>query len=255
MTQSLPITAVIPARYASTRFPGKPLVLLGGRPLVQHVWLRCVESRAFARIVIATDDERILETCRSFGAEVVATSPDCPTGTDRVAEVARAAPHEERWVNVQGDEPLIAPEALRVLAEALRAPGVEMATLIRPLGDDELQNPNVVKAVCALSGDALYFSRAAIPFQRDASSGAPRRFAHLGLYGYTRTTLLKLAQLTPTPLEESEKLEQLRALEHSIRIRCVETSYRSVGVDTPEDLLKAERLLESMGGAKVPLPR
>ncbi len=256
------IVAVIPSRYASSRFPGKPLAMLAGKPMVQHVWERCVESGAFSRVGVATDDERIAGAVRAFGGEVWMTSPACATGTDRVAEVARALGEPDSQasrgacvgsrlgadvlVNVQGDEPLIAPEALRALVRAFDDPSVEMATLVRPLASEELENPNVVKAVLALSGDALYFSRAPVPFERDPRPGAserPKRWAHLGLYGYRRDTLLRLAALPPSPLEEVEKLEQLRALENGIRIRCGMTQWRSVGVDVPGDLLKAEEAL------------
>ena len=243
--------AVIPARFASVRFPGKPLAKLCGRPMVQHVYDRCVESGAFARVFVATDDERIADAVRGFGGEVAMTSPSCPSGTDRVAEVARAVPHADILVNVQGDEPLIAPDALRTLTGAFDDPSVQMATLVRPLEDAERDDPNVVKAVLAANGDALYFSRADIPYHRDAGQGcapaAVPRYAHLGLYGYRRTTLLHLASLAPTPLEQVERLEQLRALEHGIRIRCRLTHHTSVGVDTPEDLARAEKALTKPG--------
>jgi 3-deoxy-manno-octulosonate cytidylyltransferase (CMP-KDO synthetase) len=243
-------TAVIPARYQSTRFPGKPLALLGGKPMIQHVRERCLQSGAFERVLVATDDERIADAVRGFGGEVVLTSPDCPSGTDRVAEVARQLGDAEVLINVQGDEPLISPDALRELAGAFADPSVEMATLIRPLAAEERSNPNVVKVVLSLNGDALYFSRADIPFDREGAGGAPR-WAHLGLYGYRRAVLLRLAGLSPSPLERMESLEQLRALEHGIRIRCRFTSHVSVGVDTPEDLVAAERLL----GLGHPAPR
>lgn len=237
--------AVIPARHAAVRFPGKPLALLGGKPMVQHVWDRCRESGAFAEILVATDDPRIAGAVIGFGGQVALTSPTCPSGTDRVAEVARARPDVGVWINVQGDEPLIPPEALALLASAFSDPAVSMATLVRPLEDDERTNPNVVKAVLARSGDALYFSRADLPFQRDPQ-GTVKRLGHLGLYGYRRDTLLHLASLPPTPLELTEKLEQLRALEHGIAIRCLETKFRGLGVDTPEDLARAEREWETL---------
>lgn len=174
------------------------------------------------------------------------TSPECPSGTDRVAEVARALPSAEVLVNIQGDEPLIAPEALRAACAPFADPAVVMATLVRPLATHERGNPNVVKAVLAQNGDALYFSRADLPFDRDAQLGGTAteiaRFAHLGLYGYRRDTLLRLASLPPTPLELCERLEQLRALGHGIPIRCALTSFTSIGVDTPADLEAAETL-------------
>jgi 3-deoxy-manno-octulosonate cytidylyltransferase (CMP-KDO synthetase) len=244
--------AVIPSRYASVRFPGKPLARIGGKPMVEHVHDRCLESDAFSRVVVATDDERISDAVRAFGGEVMMTSPGCQSGTDRVAEVARALPHAPVLVNVQGDEPFIAPEALSQLAALFDDPAVEMATLVRPLRPEERANPNVVKAVLASNNDALYFSRADIPFDRDAQLGlAPAhlaRYAHLGLYGYRRETLLAISGLPPSPLELAERLEQLRALEAGIGIRCGHTPHASLGVDTPEDLARAEILWASREG-------
>ncbi|RKH17064.1 3-deoxy-manno-octulosonate cytidylyltransferase [Corallococcus praedator] len=238
--------AVIPARHASTRFPGKPLAPIAGRPMVEHVWRRCQEAHAFDEVWVATDDVRIRDVVEGFGGRAVMTSPACPTGTDRIAEVARDRPDVDVWVNVQGDEPLVDPAALKVLADLFRDDTVHMGTLVRPLEPDELENPNVVKAVLALNGDALYFSRAPVPHVREP--GPPvRRHAHLGLYGYRRDTLLKLATLSPTPLEEAEKLEQLRALEHGLRIRCAQVSWRTVAVDVPEDVARVEALLRERG--------
>lgn len=249
----LPI-AVIPSRYASTRFPGKPLALIAGKPMVQHVYDRCTESGAFGRILVATDDDRIAEVVRGFSGEVVMTAPECPSGTDRVAEVARRLPDAQVLVNIQGDEPLIAPEALRAISAPFLDPAVEMATLVRALTPEERGNPNVVKAVLAENGDALYFSRADLPFDRDAQQGNTpagiARYAHLGIYGYRRDTLLKLASLPPTPLELCERLEQLRALGHGIRIRCAVTSFISIGVDTPADLTAAEALWQGRSRAQ-----
>lgn len=241
-----PPIAVIPSRYASVRFPGKPLALIAGKPMVQHVFERCVRSGAFSRVVVATEDERIVQAVKQFGGEAMMTSSDCKTGTDRVAEVARALGDGGHFVNVQGDEPLIPLEALKSIAYALADPDVQMATLVRPLLESERASPNVVKAVFARNGDALYFSRADIPFERDAGTGFPPRYAHLGLYGYRRDVLLQLAKLAPSPLEESEKLEQLRALECGYRIRCLVTLESSMGVDTPDDARRAEALLTSV---------
>ena len=234
--------AVIPARWGSTRFPGKPLVQLAGRPLVVHVLEACRRSDAFSEVRVATDDDRIAAAVSDAGGLVELTRPDHPSGTDRVAEVAARLPSAVRVVvNVQGDEPLVHPEALRALASAFDDPAVEMATLVRPVDDEELGNPNVVKAVMDVHSDALYFSRADVPFSR--AGAKVHRWAHLGLYGYRRATLLRLATLAPSPLERIESLEQLRALENGIRIRCVPTAYASIGVDTPEDLERAEALL------------
>jgi 3-deoxy-manno-octulosonate cytidylyltransferase (CMP-KDO synthetase) len=238
------IVAVIPARHASTRFPGKPLALIAGSPMVEHVWRRCQEARAFDEVLVATDNERIREVVAGFGGTAVMTSLACATGTDRVAEVARGRAGVDVWVNVQGDEPLLDPESLKVLAGLFTDPDVHMGTLVRPLEAAELPNPNVVKAVLAMNGDALYFSRAALPFIREAGhEGGVRRWAHIGLYGYRHETLLRLASLPPTPLEEAEKLEQLRALEHGLRIRCGQTHGRTVAVDVPEDVARVEALM------------
>ncbi|MBN1203710.1 MAG: 3-deoxy-manno-octulosonate cytidylyltransferase [Myxococcaceae bacterium] len=242
------IVAVIPARHASTRFPGKPLALIAGTAMVEHVWRRCQESRAFDEVLVATDDPRIQEAVARFGGAVVMTSPTCPTGTDRVAEVARGRAGVDVWVNVQGDEPLLDPEALKVLAGLFRDPEVRMGTLVRPLEAAEVPNPNVVKAVLAVNGDALYFSRAALPFIREAGhEGSVQRWAHLGLYGYRHEALLKLAALPPTPLEEAEKLEQLRALEHGLRIRCGKVHWSTVAVDVPEDVARVEAVMRARG--------
>jgi len=234
--------AVIPARWGSTRFPGKPLAMLGGRPMILHVLDACRASGAFSDVRVATDDGRIAHAVAAAGGAVERTAAHHPSGTDRVAEVAgRLPPGVEVVVNVQGDEPLVHPEALRALAAAFDEPSVEMATLVRPLQPDERSNPHVVKAVLDLRSDALYFSRADVPFVRGESP--TERWAHQGLYGYRRATLLRLAALAPTPLERAESLEQLRALEHGIRIRCVPTTHVSIGVDTPGDLARAEALL------------
>ena len=247
--QSVPRpVAVIPARHGSTRLPGKPLAVLCGKPMVQHVHQRCLASAAFSRVLVATDDERIASAVKGFGGEAVMTSARCASGTDRVAEVAAGLPEVPWFVNVQGDEPLVHPDALRSIALALAEPGVELATLVRPLDPEERQDPSVVKVVLGRSMDALYFSRADIPFEREPGQGHPPRYAHLGLYAYTREALLQLSRLPPSPLEESERLEQLRALECGIRIRCAVTLHRSFGIDTPEDLRRAEALLAAVPG-------
>lgn len=247
--------AVIPARYASTRFPGKPLAPILGTPMVEHVWRRCQEAACFDAVWVATDDARIRDVVERFGGDVVMTSEACATGTDRVAEVARARPDVDVWINVQGDEPALDPAALATLAALFDDPAVQMATLVRPLEDEELDNPNVVKAVLARNGDALYFSRAAVPSVREPHD-APRvqRWAHLGLYGYRRDTLLRLATLPATPLEQAEKLEQLRALESGLAIRCGQVTFRSAGVDVPADVARAEAVLQARAAAPI-LPR
>lgn len=236
--------AVIPSRYQASRFPGKPLALISGRPMIEHVIERCREARCFSRVLVATDDERIRAAVRAFGAEVVMTSPACASGTDRVAEVARAVglPGDAVVINVQGDEPALHPESLVTLARAFDDPAVEMATLVRALREEERPNPNVVKAVLDERQGALYFSRADLPFQRDPSGGL-QRWAHVGLYGYRAAVLERLSTLAPTALEKVESLEQLRALGHGVRIACRVTPHPTQAVDRPEDVALAELAL------------
>lgn len=237
--------AVIPARHAAQRFPGKPLARIAGKPMVQHVYERCGEARCFSRVLVATDDARIVDAVKAFGGEAVLTSPACASGTDRVAEVARGlklAP-EAVVVNVQGDEPAVHPESLAILARVFESDAVMMATLVRPLDESERANPNVVKVVRDESGNALYFSRADIPFQRDAGSASPPRWAHLGLYGFRAHVLERLSTLPPTALEKTESLEQLRALGNGIAIACAVTTHTTQAVDTPADVPLAEAAL------------
>ncbi len=236
------IAGIIPARWNSTRFPGKPLALIAGKPLVLRVWEQCQKTLELDRIVIATDDERIAEAARNFGAEVVLTRPDHPTGTDRLAEVAEQMPEVAALINIQGDEPLIDPMLVDRLAETLRSNSdlkmVTAATVIRDAS--ALDNPNVVKVVLAANGDALYFSRSRIPFARDTT---PVTFRHQGIYGYQRDFLLQFVRWPQSTLEKIEQLEQLRALENGARIRVLITEHEAQGVDTPEDVAAVERLL------------
>ena len=238
------VTAIIPARWASTRFPGKPLVNLRGKPLVQHVWERANRAKRVGRVIIATDDMRIAEAAFDFGAEVALTSPKHPTGTDRLAEVAGKLKSAAIILNVQGDEPDIAPSTIDRLVGALQDdPGLGMVTAANPVTDlADVQNPHVVKVVTDLAGRALYFSRSVIPHDRDGHRGI-RYLRHQGIYGYRRKVLLAFVKWKPTPLEQAEKLEQLRALEHGIAIGVIVVRRGSVGVDVPGDLAKAERAL------------
>lgn len=235
------IIAAIPARYASTRLPGKPLLEIHGRPMIEHVYRRALEAGEIERVVVLTDDERIAEAVDRFGGHCEMTPPECPSGTDRIAHAAR------NWdaagvVNVQGDEPLIDPGAIEAVARHLRNhPGDPMVTLAAPVEDDDFENPNTVKVVLDRRGYALYFSRAPIPYPRNPHR-APQ-YKHIGLYGYRKETLLHLASLAPTLLEQSEALEQLRALEHGIPIRVLETTAAEPGVDTPEDLSRVRSRL------------
>ncbi len=241
------VAAVIPARFAASRFPGKPLAPIAGRSLVQRVWEGTRGAKRVSRVVIATDDERIAEACRAFGAEVALTSPDHPTGTDRIAEVA-ASLSEPIVVNVQGDEPLIEGHVIDAAVAALEEdPDASMSTVVHEAEPGALDDPNRVKVVLDRRGRALYFSRSRIPYVREAEA-APRPWQHVGLYVYRREFLLEFVRLAPTPLERTEALEQLRALEngHAIRVAIVE-GWSSVPVDVPEDVARVEAALRAGG--------
>jgi 3-deoxy-manno-octulosonate cytidylyltransferase (CMP-KDO synthetase) len=241
------ILGIIPARYASTRFPGKPLHRIGGKPLIQHVVERCKFSGSISEVIVATDDSRIAKTAQEF-CRVEMTRSDHPSGTDRIAEVVERCVCDAA-VNIQGDEPLIEPAVVDAVANALV--DHEMSTAAARLNDPAAyDNPNVVKVVVNRAGKALYFSRRTIPFLRDAAAGsvteqlaAFRFLKHLGIYGYRRETLLRLVKLPISELEAAEKLEQLRALDNGIEIGVVTVEYDSVGVDVPEDAVRVERLL------------
>jgi 3-deoxy-manno-octulosonate cytidylyltransferase (CMP-KDO synthetase) len=243
------IVGVIPARYASTRFPGKPLALIAGKPLLQHVVERCREASALSEVIVATDDERIAEVARKL-CRTEMTRPDHPSGSDRIAEVAERISCDA-LVNIQGDEPLISPDVINAVAGALsKAAMSTAATRIRI--EEEYANPNVVKVVVNASGMALYFSRRTIPYLREAADRSTGEqlaafpfLKHLGIYGYTRETLLRLVRCPVSPLEEAEKLEQLRALDNGIGIAVEIVSYDSIGVDTPEDVLRVEQVLNA----------
>jgi 3-deoxy-manno-octulosonate cytidylyltransferase (CMP-KDO synthetase) len=226
---------VIPARRGAARLPGKPLLARTGKPLVVHTWEAARACARAARVAVATDDAEIAAAVRAAGGEAVMTSPACRSGTDRVAEAAAALPGEDVVLNVQGDEPEIDPAALDALVAAMEAePSLEMGTLAAPLGPGEEGNPHVVKVVADLRGRALYFSRAPIPFRREAVGPAPS-LRHVGVYAYRRALLARFASLPETPLERTEVLEQLRALENGIAIRVVRTERAPPGIDTPED--------------------
>ncbi|MBF0448887.1 MAG: 3-deoxy-manno-octulosonate cytidylyltransferase [Magnetococcales bacterium] len=248
------ILVVIPARYASTRLPGKPLLPLAGKPMIQHVYERASSAKV-SQVLVATDDQRIFDAVTDFGGEVVLTSPNHLSGTDRVAEAARSV-QADLIINVQGDEPLLDPDSInRAVAPLLADDTIEMGTLAHALTDaKELLNPNVVKVVINNRGFALYFSRAPIPFDRDQFTGQPPTnpptqtpsgvLRHIGLYVYRADFLQKFAQLSPTKLEKKESLEQLRALEHGHDIRVVTVTRPIIGVDTPEDVEKVRIILE-----------
>ncbi len=238
------VAVVIPARYGSTRFPGKPLFRIAGKPLIQHVWERCGKARGITAIIVATDDMRIAEAAFAFGAEVSLTSPKHRSGTDRCAEVAKRLHGYSHVINVQGDEPLIDPALITRLTKTLTADKtIEMITAANTFGSDEDPgNPNAVKVVLDRQSNALYFSRSAIPFNRADGCEAPF-YRHQGIYGYSVKFLLQFVKWKPGVLEQCEQLEQLRALENAARIRVVLTKTASLGVDALEDAALVERLL------------
>lgn len=243
-SQTSQIVGVIPARWASSRFPGKPLFPLLGKPLLQHVFERASQCQRLNRLLVATDDLRIQKVAEGFGAEVVMTSPDHPTGTDRIAEAAALVPDATHLINIQGDEPLIDPLLVDQLAEIIAADlGIDLITAASTIQDaSQLNDPNIVKVVLNAASDALYFSRSALPFPRN--EGGPQPLRHIGLYGYRADFLKKFVTWPPAPLEIAESLEQLRALHHGARIRVVITDHEAIGLDTPEQVSLLESLLE-----------
>lgn len=237
------ILAVIPARYASQRFPGKPLAKIGDRPMVQWVYEAASSCPAFSRVVVATDSRIIADCVQEFGGEVEMTRGDHPSGTDRVAEVALRYPQTTAVANVQGDQPFVTAQMLeQLVAPYLQGQLPDMTTLACPLDlETGYTDPNVVKVICDRLGNALYFSRASIPYYRQP--GKAPVFHHLGLYAFRREFLTTYARLPPTPLEECEALEQLRVLEHGYRIRVCQTETSVLEVNTPEDLRQAQLLV------------
>ena len=234
--------AVIPARYASQRFPGKPLALIGGKPMIVHVMERAARARLVDGVLVATDDERIAEAVRSHGGEAVMTPADIRSGSDRIALEAREMTGTEIIVNVQGDEPLIPPEMIdEAVRPLLGDPSIEAGTLVRRLRSAaDLDNPNIHKVVLDRSGRCLYFSRAAVPYGRGMSReellASFPVYGHIGLYVFRREFLMEFTSMTQTPLELAEQLEQLRILEHGRTLHAVVTAHESIAVDTPADL-------------------
>jgi 3-deoxy-manno-octulosonate cytidylyltransferase (CMP-KDO synthetase) len=245
MSDSTQVIAVIPARYASSRFPGKPLAPLAGKPMIQHVVERVKRAQLISRVVVATDDVKIQKAVSDFGGEALITRSDHRSGTDRVAEVAAHVP-SDIYVNVQGDEPLVDPGTIDALVSALQEEdAVQIATPCCVIHTrDDIMDPNIVKVVRNFDGDALYFSRAPIPWVRDRGEKvAAQHWKHLGLYAYRRDALLDFPTLPPGDLERLEQLEQLRWLENDYRLRVVETEYDAISVDVPADLERVEKIL------------
>ncbi len=236
--------AIIPARWGSTRFPGKMLHPIQGKPLIQHTWERCLQASSLSQVIIATDDMRIAEAAFAFGAEVALTSDQHPSGSDRIAEIAEKLSGVKHVINLQGDEPAIDSHLIDLLVKDLQSDSrLQMVTAATPFESaEDIANPNNVKVVTGVHGQALYFSRSPIPFDRDGTA-YPKYWWHLGIYGYRRDFLLQYVKWKPTPLEESEKLEQLRALEHGATIKVITTTHRALGVDLPEDVERAEKAI------------
>jgi len=248
-------TGIIPARFASTRFPGKPLALINGQPMIRLVYEQAM--KALDNVFVATDDNRIADAVRNFGGAVIITDPEHRSGTDRCAEALEIIRREKNInpdvvVNIQGDEPFIKPEQVKQLCDCFLNESVTIATLVKPVESmEELENPNKPKVVIANDGMAIYFSRAVIPFMRDPGEGdllaRHKYFKHIGMYGYRADTLLELSRLKQSDIEKAEALEQLRWLSHGYSIMTSETHYESIGIDTPEDLEYAKLMLINGG--------
>jgi len=236
---------IIPARYEASRFPGKPLYPIAGKPLIQHVYERVTKAKLINGTIVATDDERIFTAVEAFGGRAMMTSKDHPTGTDRLAEVASNIDCDI-IVNVQGDEPLMDPGLIdRAVGHFGAIPDFRFGSAMTPISNEEdIKNPNVVKVVAGQNGQALYFTRYPVPYRRK-NTEIPC-YQHIGFYVYSRAFLLEYAAMSPTPLEQTECLEQLRALENGIRIDMIETNYRGIGVDAPEDVVRIEWELKQL---------
>jgi 3-deoxy-manno-octulosonate cytidylyltransferase (CMP-KDO synthetase) len=242
---------VIPARYGSTRFPGKSLARLRGRPMIQWVWEAASRSRLSEQVIVATDDDRIADVAAKFGADVVMTKKSHRSGTDRIAEVADRI-SAQLYVNVQGDEPLLSPGAVDDLIRGMaESPRIPIGTLAHPIDKEaEWRSPEVVKVVCNRHGEALYFSRSPLPFMRKWTGKGGPLLRHVGIYAYRAAALATFVSLKPSALELAESLEQLRALEHGMTIQVIEAKYRCLGVDTPADLAKVEAAMRRQGIAQ-----
>jgi 3-deoxy-manno-octulosonate cytidylyltransferase (CMP-KDO synthetase) len=239
------VVGIIPARWGSTRFPGKALHFIAGKPLLQHVWERCGRAKMLDAVIVATDDMRIAEAAFTWGAEVSLTNTRHASGTDRIAEVAAKLRGVSHIINIQGDEPLVDPKLIDQLARRMqRDRKIEMITAVHPFENPgDTRSPHQVKAVLDRANRALYFSRSVIPFAGNRSHGSHKTYRHQGIYGYQRELLLRFVRWKPTPLERAEGLEQLRALENGVKIYVVVTKCGSLGVDTPDDARSVERRL------------
>ena len=237
------IGCVIPARFGSTRLPGKPLADIAGKPMIQRVYERVTNAKKPEVFIVATDDQRVYDAVQSFGGTVVMTDANHPTGTDRLAEVAQQYTDLDVIINVQGDEPMIDANLIDQLAELFEADDVlQMATVATPLLEEEYDEPSAVKVILNKRNDAMYFSRSLIPYPRHDFVNTPLK--HIGIYAYRRQFLLDYAKMEPTAAEQTESLEQLRALENGFSIRVITTDKRFVGVDTPEDLARVNEIFE-----------
>lgn len=244
------ILGLIPARYASTRFPGKPLIDICGKSMIQRVYEQALKANCLTKVVVATDDERIFSHVEGFGGNAILTSSEHQSGTDRCAEVAEHFSEYEAFINIQGDEPLIDPKQIDLLGEKISQTDVRLATLIKKIDIlEELQNPNTPKVICRTNGEAIYFSRQTIPHIRETEPiewlNKHTFFKHIGIYAYKRETLKQIAKLEPSKLEKAESLEQLRWIEHGFPIHTVVTTIETLAVDTPEDLKRIIELIQS----------
>jgi 3-deoxy-manno-octulosonate cytidylyltransferase (CMP-KDO synthetase) len=249
--RNLKAIGIIPARYASTRFPGKPLVDIAGKSMIQRVYEQASKAKSLSKVVVATDDVRIADEVKRFGGEFVFTSPEHQSGTDRCAEVIEQLPGYDIVINIQGDEPFIEPAQIELLASCFTEEKVQLATLIKSINSQEsVYNPNSPKVVIDINGRAMYFSRSPIPFIRNGEPGVwaekHQFYKHIGIYGYRTESLKAITKLPPSSLEIAESLEQLRWIENGFYIQTKITDLETVAIDTPEDLLKLNNLLEAL---------
>lgn len=239
------IACIIPARYGSTRLPGKPLAMIGDKPMIQRVYEQVSKATEIEQVIVATDDQRVYDAVVAFGGQAMMTRPDHLTGTDRLAEVAATHTEIDVIINVQGDEPLIDANVIDTLAREFKEDSsLQMGTVGCPLLEEEYNEPSAVKVIVNRLGNAMYFSRSLIPYPRNAFVQPPLK--HVGMYGYQRQFLLNYAKMEPTPAELTESLEQLRALENGYTIRVITTDQRFVGVDTPEDLDRVNEIFRTL---------